>query len=304
MNYQAVEAARKNYAKRLIIEWSIVGVIIFSFIIISISNSTSQAVSTIFSFSFFVVMIASIIFSIINHKIYNPYRKAYKDYFVEQNLRKIFTDLEYHHDVGISSQVLYNTGVINTGDRYSANDFAKGKYKEVDFTQSDVHIEEEHTDSDGDSTYVTIFKGRFMVFEFPKQFSYKLALVGKRFPAAKKPAKNKTTGRKMEKLSTESTEFNRLFRTYAEDGFEAFYILDPALIAKIEDIATHYKRKIAFCFVDNHLIIGIHDGKDSFEPPRPFKAIDEAKENAKVSSDIKIITDFVDQLSLDNKLFK
>lgn len=301
MTYQEVENVRKAYLKRLAIQCLVVVAIIISIVSILVQNDAIYEGWVItFSLPFFII----ILFSIFNNKVRRSYRKAYKGYFVEQNLRKIFTDLEYSHEQGIPSLVLYSTGVINTGDRYSSNDFTKGKYKGVDFAQSDVHIEVKNTDSDGNTTYTTIFKGRFMVFEFPKKFNYKLALVGKRFPAFKKPSANKTTGRKMETISTESTEFNRILRTYAEDGFEAFYILDPALIAKIEDITTHYKRKIIFCFINNSLIIGINDGKDSLEPPRPFRHINEAKENAKVSSDIKIITDFVDQLSLSDKLFK
>lgn len=52
------------------------------------------------------------------------------------------------------------------------------------------------------------------------------------------------------------------------------------------------------------LIIALNDGKDSFEPPKASKPIDERAELAKIHADIKIITDFVNQLSLDRKLFK
>jgi hypothetical protein len=69
------------------------------------------------------------------------------------------------------------------------------------------------------------------------------------------------------------------------------------------DIATKHKKRVLFAFFENRLIVGLDDGKDSFEPPFAMKQIDEAKEIAKISNDIKIITDFVDQLSLDRKLF-
>ena len=139
---------------------------------------------------------------------------------------------------------------------------------------------------------------------FPKKFTFKLELVGRRFHAYRIPGKDEKTHRKMSTISTESSEFNDAFKIYAEDGFEAFYLLDPKMISRILDISTHYKNKTLFCFVDNKLYILLDNGKDSFEPPKPSKPIDEQAELAKVSAEIKVITDFVDQLSLDRKLFK
>ena len=300
MDFQGVETARKAYYNRLKTSWIVLGVII-----------AAVAIPGIFLFSFFSLFIVFfilcfglIIISFSTHSLATQYKKSYKAYFVEQNLRATFTNLSYSHNKGISKEFLRSTGMINTGDRFSSNDYTTGKYKNVIFSQADAHIEVEHTDSDGDTTYVTIFRGRFMVFEFPKKFNFKLELIGNRFRAYRVPGKNQQTGRKMVKINTESSEFNRSFKTLGEDGFEAFYILDPAFMVKLLNINEHYKGKIIFCFIDNRLIIGLNDNKDSFEPPKASKPINEAEENDKITTEIKIITDFVDQLSLSRNLFK
>ena len=88
------------------------------------------------------------------------YKKAYKGYFVGQQLEKTFSNLKYSHDVGLDRQILIDNGMINTGDRYLSNDLTTGKYKDVDFAQADVHIEEEY--KDGDTQYETVFKGRYL----------------------------------------------------------------------------------------------------------------------------------------------
>jgi hypothetical protein len=189
--------------------------------------------------------------------------------------------------------------MINTGDVYSSNDLTIAEYKKVGLAQADVHIQNETTDSEGHTHYVTIFKGRFMIFEFPKQFNFKLELVGKKFRAYSVPKRDSGTGRKMVKINTESDEFNHTFKIFGQDGFEAFYLLDPAMIVKIQAIAEHYNGRILFGFLDNKMLVAIDDGKDSFEPPRwPSKPIDEKTEMKKVSDEIKVITDFVDVLSL------
>ena len=309
MKMEDLESARQSYAsklKRLIT----IGVIVFMIVaVISIIGFSSSGFSPVFivtlpAIGIFITAIFAVIALISTKKDAATYRKLYKAYFVERNLRQIFTDIYYNHEQGMPKEVLKSTDMMRTGDIYRSNDFTSGKYKDVAFSQADVEIQEEHTDSDGDTTYVTIFKGRWMVFEFPKTFSFRLEVVQKWFSAHKKPSKDKTTNRKIEKISTESTTFNKKFNVYAEDGFEAYYILDPAFIDHIEKLSESHKGRLLLCFVDNKLHVGLNDGKDAFEPPSPFKPIDEKTEYQKIHTDIKTITDFVDFLKLDRKLFK
>jgi len=58
-----------------------------------------------------------------------------------------------------------------------------------------------------------------------------------------------------------------------------------------------------FCFVGNRLHIAIDNNEDSFEC-NVFKVINEQEIEADIIKDIKVITDFVNELSLDNDLFR
>ena len=309
MKFEDVENARVRYKDKLtrtsLITVSILFVLalIVFFAITGANFSIVTILPALFMSAIFVFAITAIVVAIATRKEAAEYKKTYKAYFVEQNLAKTFTNLQYQHEAGLNKQVLAATQMINTGDRYSSNDLTRGKYKNVNFTQADVHIEEEYTDSDGDTHYTTIFRGRFMIFEFPKKFNFKLEVVSKFFGVGRVPGRNPQTGRKFEKFEVESIDFNKKFKIYAEDGFETFYLLDPSFILKIEKVSAEYDKKMIFCFVDNKLYVGINEGKDSFEPPRPSKPIDEQLEIEKVSHDIKVITDFVDELSLDRKIF-
>ena len=309
MKFEDVEKIRVQYKNKLVKSFLISAGVTTAIVLIAflITSHTRFSIVTIlpalFMSAIFVFAITAIIVAIATRKEAAEYKKTYKAYFVEQNLAKTFTNLQYQHEAGLNKQVLAATQMINTGDRYSSNDLTMGKYKNVNFTQADVHIEEEYTDSDGDTHYTTIFRGRFMIFEFPKKFNFKLEVVSKFFGVGKVPGRNPQTGRKFEKFEVESIDFNKKFKIYAEDGFEAFYLLDPSFILKIEKVSAEYDKKMIFCFVDNKLYIGLNEGKDSFEPPRPSKPINEQLEIEKVSHDIKIITDFVDELSLDRKIF-
>ena len=303
MDFETVEKARLAYAEK-IKRGLIIGVIILA-VIITIGMSSGGGVGIV-GVVFFLAFFVTLTYFVFNYFLYKNehinYKKAYKGYFVEQNMKKIFTELKYSHELGIPSTVPASTGMIRTGDRFYSNDFTTGKYHDVGFSQADVTIQEEHTDSDGDTYYTTIFKGRWMVFEFPKKFAYRIEVVQKGFPAKKVP-KTGRNGRKFEKQNIESSTFHKKFKIYAEDGFETFYVLDPALIDHIETLSNNYKGKLLLCFVDNKLHVGLHDNKDAFEPPSPLKKIDEQKETEKINLELKTITDFVDYLKLDKKIF-
>ena len=309
MKFEDVENIRIRYKEKIVKSFLIsmgVSALVALIIFLAVSRvhlSIIAMVPAILMPLFFAIVISAIVVTLTTRKDAEAYRKTYKAYFVEQNLSRTFTDLKYNHDAGLDKQILRNTEMIHTGDRYSSNDLTMGKYKDVEFTQADVHIQERYEDKDGNTHYATIFLGRFMIFEFPKKFSFRLEVVSKFFGAKKVPGKNPQTGRKFEKFEVESPNFNKKFKIYAEDGFETFYLLDPAFIERIEMLGDAYQKKMLLGFIDNKLYVGLDERKDSFEAPSPFKPIDEQAELEKVHKDIKVITDFVNELRLDRKIF-
>lgn len=313
MKFEDVEKAREILIKKRsslkkwtgIITLCITIIFVFSWIIPSISSvmenfrlkektnvifSLVPVFSLIFVMIIFPIVVIELVASLGTRREVKAYKRMYKAYFVSQQLSKFFTHLEYNRDDGLNEYILKSTGIIYTGDRYSSNDLVKGKYKNIDFTQADVMVQDEHKDSNGDKSYETVFKGRYMIFEFPKKINFKMVVTSQYLPLG---------GAKLKKIETESTEFNENFHVYAEDGFEAFYILDPTFIAGIEDLNKVYRNCVSLYFVNNKLFIGINNGNDSFEPPKPNKPINEQAEIEKNAKDIKVITDFVDKLRLD-----
>ena len=236
--------------------------------------------------------VASFIYNAVtNGKNYTEYRNAYKNYFISSTFNKIFTNVSYSHDAEMPYQVLANTGMICMGDRYSSNDYTSAKYKGIPFTQADVHIEDESTDSDGDTHYTTIFRGRYITFDLKKDFSKKLLVANRNFYCEKH---DKT----FKKIELESTDFNKNFDVYAQDGFEAFYLLDPAVMERIQKLSDLHDGRIMICFSDKKMHIAINDHRDAFEPAPTNAPIDEKAEFDKVMNDIKVITNIVDEMKL------
>ena len=258
-----------------------------------------------FFMAFFIFIIGSIITAVIAGKPTKTFTKEYKNMFVLKSLQATFNELIYEPDKGLNKEIISNTGMMYMGDRYTSNDFVSGKYKDINVVQADVHIEEEHetTDSNGHTTtyWVTIFKGRWMIFDFNKYFKANIQVSQKGFGNSKISNWGKTL--KYKKVMMEDQEFNNAFRTYAQDEHDAFYILTPSLMEKIKKVTNNISGKLLFCFIDNKLHIGLQNGKDSFEHSI-FKKINEQQSIEEISKDIKIITNFIDELNLDNNLFK
>ena len=294
MTIEELEKIRKK--SRNIIVIGIIVTIIITLISIALRNTVITVITPI---------VCLIITVVINIKPHKKFILAFKDLFVLKSLKTIFTDLTYEPEKGIDRKVISDTKMMNMGDRYNSNDYVSGKYKNVSVEQSDIHIEERHTytDSNGHThtTWVTIFKGRWMIFDFNKTFKANIQVCQKGFGNSKRS--NWGSKLKYKKVMMEDAEFNKNFKTYAQDEHDAFYVLTPSLMEKIKKLVNNIKGKTLFCFIDNKLHIAVDNRKDSFEHG-VFKKINEEKITNEISQDIKLITNFVDELSLDNDLFR
>ena len=234
---------------------------------------------------------------------YTKFKTKYKEMFVQTSLNDIFDNLIYQPNHGISRDIIANTKMMQMGNRYSSNDYIEADYNNVHFVQSDVCIEEESHDSDCHSHTVTLFKGRWMLFDFNKEFKANVQVVQKGFKNSKR---KRLLGKKEElykKVEMEDVSFNNDFKVFAQNEHDAFYILTPSMMDKIRKVTNNIEGNLIFCFINNQLHIGIHTGKDSFEPSM-MKQIDPEVEKEKIKNDINVITSFINELSLDTKLFK
>lgn len=249
-------------------------------------------------FLLFMLLAGSIVVLFLAMKRRSAYRTAYKKYFSHRMLAGILKGYHYDHSAGIGSKDLLETGMVNLGNKYHSEDYTSGRYRDVGFVQADVLNQDEYTDSDGDTHTTTLFRGQWMVFEFPRSFVSKLAVVGGR-------CRETIYARKMEKFETESIEFNRRFKVYMQDGVEMFYLLDPKMIEKLQALSDEFNGAVSLLFIDKKLHIALNNGVDSFEPPKRKKGdLNEAEEVERLSSEFKTVFSLIDALELSKNIFK
>lgn len=272
------------------------------FVVLSSASTLFFSIIVLFIELIFSIIILTIIKHIVNGNDIDKFNKEFKNIFVLKSLHHFFEDLDYKPEKGFSEEYIQNVGMLDTGDRFDSNDYISGTYKNIKFEQSDIHIEEKHVEEDDEGNeevvWETIFMGRLMVFDFNKNFKTNLQVLSSSFGANTLPWNKKFSSVKME-----DAEFNKHFIVYAESEHDAFYILTPHFMEKIKDITKKLNCGVMFGFVNSRLHVAINNAEDSFEY-NVFKPINEQEIEENIVKDIKLITNFVDELNLDNDLFR
>jgi hypothetical protein len=288
-----LENSRKAVMKLYLINGVFLLLCLFAFLGFRETSPGVVVVCILVTFGFFVA------FTLPKH---NAYKNQYKREVVETILKRTFDNLYFEPKKGLSRDVIAGTGMMMMGNRYSSNDYISGRYKNTGFAQSDVCIQ--HVTRRGKNTHTTTyFRGRWMIFDFNKNFAADLLVRENGFYYTKqKGGWFSPEEERMERLKLEDEQFNREFDVFAQNEHEAYYILTPHIMESIRDLNAKISGKLVLCFVASKLHVGVHNNKDAFEPPI-FRTIDETL-FAEIENDIKVITSFIDELNLDRNIYK
>lgn len=198
-------------------------------------------------------------------------------------------DVTFDVDRGILATTIAATNMIRMGSAYSSNDLITGKYKGVPFRQSDVSIET------GGENSSALFRGRWIMFRFNKNFRCDLQVVSKGFITATK---------RYPMVKLENEDFHKVFNVCAENAEEAFYILTPHFMEAMLRVKKQFKHApVMFIFIGGTLHVAIMNNRDAFEPSI-VGHLDPARERDRTLKELRVITEFVDELSLDRNIYK
>jgi hypothetical protein len=249
----------------------------------------------------FPMFVGGIIAGIVaDKKVVKPYKAAYKEMLVRGLLSERIDDLRFDPNGGIDRETVKSTDMMNLGNIYEVNDLIEGFYNGVHFSQSDILIQQRSGGKTASTT--TYLKGRWLVFDFSQSFYCDLQVRDRKFSYAKKSGGWFSEREKTQKLETESEEFNRIFKVYADNESEALAILTPHFMKALMRAREQADGEVLFCFVDRKLHVAVNNHSDGFEPP-VWSPIDQAAAREAILSDLRLITDLIDTLNLDERLF-
>ncbi len=218
-------------------------------------------------------------------------------------IKELFDVKIYRPNGHINREIIASAGLVNNWEDISGSDYFEGSYNGVSIRYSDVNLSHEETDTDSDgkktTKNVTDFKGQWLVCDFGKELSATVRLIerkgGTRF-------QRKHDGGKSD-VETENMEFNKKYRITTTDGHTAFYLLTPHFMERVMAVDEMAKSSSLFCFQDGKVHIALYSGRDFFELKGVrLDHMDNVRQ--KFRGDLKYLTDIVDELLLNERLFK
>ena len=175
-------------------------------------------------------------------------------------------------------------------DRVNFEDRMRGEAHGASFTILEAHMERRDTDSDGDTKWVTVFRGALMMMDFHREF------LGRTVVLRDKKIFNTKKKKGMKRVGLVDPVFEKIFEAYGTDQVEARYLLTPTFMQRLVDLeASVDGKKIRFGFIDGLLLIAV-ETKNRFEAGSMFKSLTDTARTQKILDEIDAVFGVVDGL--------
>jgi hypothetical protein len=242
------------------------------------------------------LILAGAMFIIIGYSSYYKAVKTFKSEYLTTIIGEWIEDGTYRPDQGLSASAVYGCEFLPVADRYHSEDYVSGKIEGVPFQMADVKLEERrvrHTKNGTQTYYVAYFVGQYYILDFNKNFEGAVQVLESERPRSK---------RKFKKISLESVDFNKKFKTFATADHTAFYLLTPQMMTRMLDLEKAHPGKLGFSFIDNKMFMAIHNNHSILEV-KMFRKLDETLVDS-FKNDFRLLDDLVKELKLNKKIYK
>ena len=205
------------------------------------------------------------IFIIAFSKKNGEYKAFFKENVIKEFVKAYSDKLDFIPRQGISSTV-YSEGEFEGYDIYHSEDFITGTLQNGNhIDMAEVHTQNESTDSDGDTTYTTVFHGLFAKISFDKFVDTNLEIRRNAFISFGKKVKRNGFGKNSEKtikerIEMDSGEFEKKFDVYSSNKIIAMQLLTADIMQMLLDFKEEKKITPEITLKGNNLYIRFATG--------------------------------------------
>jgi hypothetical protein len=248
LNFDNLEQSRKNFVKATFI----VVIAIFLLFLIAIFFNAIRFLPIII----FPILFIAILIIVLNPNI-TKYNKLYKNTIISTLINEYDPNLNYEPQQKFPRE-LYNDAEFERYDIFHSDDYIYGKIDGLfDIQIGDILTEDESTDSDGNTTRYTIFKGIFSAAKL-KNISGKIKIRSdKGFLGRLIPNKNL--------MSMDSQEFEKYFDVYSDNKILAMRILTSDIMDFLIKFKKENNINFEITLKDDKIYIRIHSSTPMFE---------------------------------------
>lgn len=174
-------------------------------------------------------------------------------------LSRHIEDLSFDQEGGFSDELIDSVYMgFPAYDSIKCGDHIKGRYKGRDLELCDLELTETRVVKSGKTTrteHVTVFQGPYVCITYDKEINDPVTVT-----------ENGSFFNRGNLVKTESEEFNRRFKIYCSSEHDAFYIITPHMMERIEEIYERAEHEIFLNFCnDGHIYMAVDNRHDSFE---------------------------------------
>lgn len=182
----------------------------------------------------FLAAVALVLMFLILDMISKRFVSQYKNFVVRRVLDRYLQSYEYHRRRGFLRNEVFATQLIAMGNQYHSEDYIKGFYKGIAFEMADVVVKDRKRVGRHTQT-IDIFKGQWIKVKVKSKAPSPLLI----FHKSMKPSYKRDFHQKvLREIHTESVAFNNTYRVFSLRDVDAFYILTPKVIERLNQLET------------------------------------------------------------------
>ena len=216
---------------------------------------TNQINMLYFIHIFSIIPIIICAFGVVNlskaAKIANEYEQHYKLNIMKKAIKEYNPKLEYFPN-GSILEPFYRQAHFENYDRYHSEDKIIGTINNNEFVMADVHVQDKRKDSDGNTYYVTLFRGPVAIVTLPEYVNLNLSIVNNKLTKQYDYAP---------KIEIDNSIFEDVYDIFSNNQITAMRILTPAITNKILDLYRKYDFKFEVKIQNNLLFFRFHCGQ-------------------------------------------
>ncbi len=194
------------------------------------------------------------------------YKKDYKGKIITSLVSNYDEHLCFNGYLSIPRNI-YNNAEFEYYDRFHSNDYIHGKINGIIPIQlGDIHTENVHTDSDGHTTYTTVFRGLFSEITLPKSLLSTIKIRSDKGMLGKFLSKK-------DQVEMDSQQFEKYFDVFTTDKILAVRILTSDIMNYMIDFKLQNKVTFELTIKNSSMYLRIHCD-DMFEAKMSKSALD------------------------------
>lgn len=243
-------------------------------------------------------------------------KNAVGEYVIKDVIGERIDIEDYSPSKYINSEFVKKCSILPNYDRINGSDYISGKYKGVEITYCDLHLEREHRERENGrttTTYRTNFKGPVILVDLGKEIDGYVRIKERKTPRKEKNFLSdifngaaEAIGIKTEDdvIEVENVEFNNQFEIKSNNHHMAFYILTPDFMEKIVEADAMAEGYTNLLFKKKRVVITINNGVDSFELNKTiYNKAQLEKSRQRVRDDFNRVLNMIDKILEKDQLF-